>query len=112
MIKVFLQAIDGKKERRRIPSNRRKIVYKRDGKRCRYCHAPVKYHLFHLDHIKPVYHTGHDYVTNLCVACESCNMKKGANKRIKPPPLPFWRKIYGILLIIWFRDYPRPIDFF
>lgn len=106
------EIFDGKKQRRRIKSDRRKIIYKRDGKRCRYCNKKVQYHTFHVDHILPVYHGGNDYVFNLCCSCPDCNLSKGANKWIKPKELPLWRKIYGILLLGWYLDLPTLEDIF
>lgn len=107
----LLELLNSKKTRRRIPSNRRKVVYERDGKRCRYCGDRVEYHLFHLDHIVPVAHNGNDFTFNLCCACPKCNMSKGANKRIVPKELPLWRQIYGIALMWKYKDMPTIEDF-
>lgn len=116
IIKTLRELFNGKKERRRMPSNRRKLVWHRDGKRCRYGIAcnfdKVKYHMFHLDHIKPVSYHGIDYNTNLCVACAKCNLRRSNKYWIKPRPIPVWRKIFGIILIFWFKDIPKPIDFY
>jgi len=99
------------KQRRGISSKRRQIVYNRDGGKCRYCGKRLPYHEFHLDHIKPRYWWGNDYVFNLCLSCPKCNMDKGANKNIVPKPLGFDRKIYEIVLIIKYKDFPKFEDF-
>jgi 5-methylcytosine-specific restriction endonuclease McrA len=117
MFRTIGQILDGKKQRRRIPLNRRYAVWHRDGKRCRYglvCDQKQQLGIggFHLDHIKPVWYHGNDYTFNLCVACPECNMQRGKKRYIKPSALPFWRKIYGLLLMIKHRDLPKPIDFF
>lgn len=112
MLKLLRELTDGKKQRRYIPSNRRKVIWYRDGKRCRYCKTKLQYHTFHCDHILPVYHGGNDYTLNLCAACPPCNMNKGANRRIVPRPLRLWRKVYGMILMIYFLDYPKPHDFY
>lgn len=117
MINTLRQMFNGKKERRYIPLNRRKVVWHRDGKRCRYgiaCDQKDKLPIdkFHLDHIKPVYYHGSDYNHNLCVACPKCNLKRGKKEYIRPDKLPGWRKVYGFFLILWYLDFPRPIDFF
>lgn len=107
----FFDLIDRKKQRRHIKLDRRKIIFKRDGKRCRYCRSKVKYEDFHVDHIKPVSHHGNDYVFNLCCACASCNLSRSNKERIRPSRLPLWRKIYGILLVLWYTDIPEIKDF-
>lgn len=100
-----------KKTRRKMPSNRRKIIFKRDGKKCRYCGVQLEYETFHVDHILPVSHFGDDYVFNLCASCPDCNLKKGANKDIVPKPLSFVNKLYEIYLILKYKDYPSLDDY-
>lgn len=111
-LRTLLELVDGKKQRRRIQSNRRKIIWYRDGKKCRYCGKKLNYRTFHVDHVLPVYHNGNDYVFNLCASCPGCNLDKGANKRIVPKKLSIFRKIYGLYLIFKYRDFPNIKDFF
>lgn len=99
------------KTRRRIKSSRRRIVFLRDGGRCRYCGNVVQYETFHLDHIVPRSEWGNDYVFNLATSCPECNMSKGANGNIVPKPLPPVKKLYEIYLILKFGDYPSVEDF-
>lgn len=107
----FLDLIDGKKQRRRFKRDRRELVYKRDGKRCRYCNRKIKYGQMEVDHIKPVAAHGNDYIFNLACSCKSCNRSKSAKTWIKPNRLPLWRQIYGIILVLYYGDYPRIKDF-
>lgn len=106
-----LRSLGIEKSRKRIKSDRRKIVYARDREKCRYCGKKVEYHLFHLDHVLPRYHWGNDYVFNLVVSCPECNMKKGANKNIVPEPLGIIDRLYELYLIIKFKDFPEVGDF-
>lgn len=112
MIQTLIELLDGKKQRRRIPPKRRKIVFYRDGRRCRYCRTRLSYITFHVDHILPIYHHGNDYTFNLCASCPTCNMNKGANKFIKPKELSLLRRIYGVVLMIITLDIPKPSDFY
>lgn len=59
-----------------IPSDVRRAVFERDGSACAYCGdrgGP-----FHLDHIIPWSRGGKHDVSNLTVACMTCNVSKGA----------------------------------
>ena len=60
----------------------RALVRQRAENRCEYCglrqeHLPVL--RFHIDHIQPQKHGGNDDLVNLALACNSCNLHKGAN---------------------------------
>ncbi len=60
----------------------RALVRQRAGNRCEYCglrqeHLPL--FRFHIDHIQPKKHGGSDDPVNLALACNSCNLHKGAN---------------------------------
>lgn len=107
----FLDLIDGKKQRRRFKKDRRMIVYKRDGKKCRYCGRKLKYGQMEVDHIKPVASHGNDYIFNLACSCKSCNRSKSAKTWVKPKKLPLWRQIFGIILILYYFDLPKVEDF-
>ena len=59
-----------------IPLTLRQQVFERDGCQCVYCgnyHGP-----FHIDHIVPVSVGGPNHIDNLVVACQPCNLSKGA----------------------------------
>lgn len=60
----------------------RTLVRRRARDQCEYCglrqeHLPV--FRFHIDHIRPKKHGGSDDPINLALACNSCNLHKGAN---------------------------------
>lgn len=57
-----------------IPSEIRDLVFRRDGKVCRYCGATGC--VFHLDHILPWSRGGDHSAANLAVACADCNRRK------------------------------------
>lgn len=63
-----------RKRRRNIPSNLRKMVWKRDGKVCQYCKTTDG--PFHLDHVYPWSRGGRHTLRNLVVACAKCNASK------------------------------------
>ena len=54
----------------------RSYVFHRDGRRCAYC-GTVKAERYELDHIVPKSRGGTNRVSNLVVACQSCNIAKG-----------------------------------
>ena len=45
---------------------------------CRYCRAPLVKGTTHLDHRTPLARGGAHEPANVCLACASCNQKKGA----------------------------------
>ena len=60
----------------------RELVRKRAGDRCEYCrltqrHMPVP--TFHTEHIVARKHRGGDEPENLALACDQCNLHKGAD---------------------------------
>lgn len=60
----------------------RALVRQRARDQCEYCglrqeHLPV--FRFHVDHIRPKKHGGSADPINLALACNSCNLHKGAN---------------------------------
>ena len=57
------------------PATRARIMA-RDGLICRYCHTTEG--PWDIDHIHPVARGGGDEDENLCVACATCNRRKGA----------------------------------
>jgi hypothetical protein len=59
----------------------RSLVRHRADKRCEYCGLAEEqtYIPHHIDHIRPKQHGGDNALTNLALACQGCNLKKGAN---------------------------------
>ncbi len=57
------------------------LVWFRAKSCCEYCHIPQQYDSlkFEIDHIIPEFHGGKTLGSNLCLACFSCNRKKGVN---------------------------------
>jgi 5-methylcytosine-specific restriction endonuclease McrA len=112
----FIELINGKKTRRKLPSGRRKVVFYRDGSKCRYCGKKVEYHKFHLDHAHPVKprdgrYGGNDYVFNIVTACANCNLKRSNNENIQPNDIALWRQLYQFWLILKYEDWPKLEDF-
>ena len=59
----------------------RRLVRDRARQRCEYC-GLAEAHVYiphHIDHIRPKQHGGDDSLLNLALACQGCNLKKGAN---------------------------------
>lgn len=59
----------------------RHLVRQRARDRCEYCHLPEDAVdvPFHLEHIIARQHGGSDDPSNLCLACDRCNLHKGPN---------------------------------
>jgi hypothetical protein len=60
----------------------RQQVRERAGHRCEYCrlreaHSPQA--RFHIEHVTAKQHRGKDEPSNLCLACNRCNLHKGPN---------------------------------
>lgn len=65
----------GQIARRQMTTTLRRAVFRRDGRRCRYCRTRTG--PFHIDHIFPVSRGGESILSNLAVACLPCNRSKG-----------------------------------
>lgn len=59
----------------------RQFVWDRADSRCEYCHLPqhAVELTFHVEHIIARQHLGSDDPSNLCLACDRCNLAKGPN---------------------------------
>src|SRR5437868_3960434 len=60
----------------------RERVRRRANHRCEYCRLSQKlapFPAFHIEHIRPKKHGGTDAETNLCLACNHCNLHKSSN---------------------------------
>lgn len=59
----------------------RHLVRQRAGSRCEYCRLPEDAVdvPFHVEHIIARQHGGSDEPSNLCLACDRCNLHKGPN---------------------------------
>ena len=62
-------------ERPPIPANVRRLVFMRDGYRCRHCGSPFN---LQIDHIIPYSWGGFSNPSNLQTLCRTCNRRKGA----------------------------------
>jgi HNH endonuclease len=60
----------------------RALVLRRAGNRCEYRllrQEQLPHSTFHIEHIIPRKHGGNDEPANLALACDRCNLHKGAN---------------------------------
>ena len=60
----------------------RDSVIERAGNACEYCRLPQSaqpFVTFHVDHVVATQHRPDDSLDNLCLACQSCNLRKGTN---------------------------------
>lgn len=69
---------------RHIPAVLRKIVIRRAGNICEYCHLSQKGQeaTFHIDHIIPMASGGETIAENLALACVSCSLRKSAKETV------------------------------
>ena len=67
---------------RHIAAGLRRLVLRRSGDRCEYCHLPQagQEATFHIDHIQPVSAAGQTIADNLALACVSCSLRKAARE--------------------------------
>jgi hypothetical protein len=66
-----------------IPTRLRRVVIRRSGSRCEYCHLAQagQEAAFHIDHITPVTAGGQTVADNLALACVSCSLRKAARQQ-------------------------------
>ncbi|MBE7499352.1 MAG: HNH endonuclease [Verrucomicrobiales bacterium] len=60
----------------------RAAVRQRAAFRCEYCQLPQEhapFATFHVEHVIPRKHAGQTRLANLALACDRCNLHKGAN---------------------------------
>ena len=64
-----------------MDASTRQLVRQRAGSRCEYCRLPENAVdvPFHVEHIIARRHGGSDDPSNLCLACDRCNLHKGPN---------------------------------
>src|SRR5579871_2672467 len=57
------------------------LVWRRAEGRCEYCRVPQSHDRlpFEIDHITAKKHAGQSVAANLCLACFTCNKRKGPN---------------------------------
>lgn len=70
-----------------IPTFLRKLVIRRAGNHCEYCHLSQtgQEATFHIDHVIPVNSGGETIAENLALACVSCSLRKGAKETAADP---------------------------
>lgn len=68
-----------------VDAESRRLVRQRAENRCEYCRLPEAMSdvRFHIEHIVARQHDGGDELTNLCLACDRCNLYKGPNLSTK-----------------------------
>ena len=67
---------------RHIPARLQRLVRRRSGERCEYCHLSQvgQEATFHIDHVTPIAAGGQTVADNLALACVSCSLRKGARR--------------------------------
>jgi hypothetical protein len=79
------RAFDRRDEYRRIKGGfgrvslslaKRRAVFERDGRACRYCGRQLEWSTYHCDHVEPVSKGGSDSLANLAASCIPCNLSK------------------------------------
>lgn len=60
-----------------IPKRIRRDLWHGQGGLCYYCVHPIPLRSSHLEHKHPVSRGGFDNEENLCVSCQTCNLRKG-----------------------------------
>jgi hypothetical protein len=70
-----------------VPHKQYPEVAARARHRCEYCRAPESvFNLeFEVEHIVPTARGGSDDMSNLALACRSCNLRKGTSERARDP---------------------------
>lgn len=70
-----------------VPAALKAEVEQRAGGRCEYCRLSQagQEARFHVDHILPVKLGGSTTLENLCLACVSCSLRKGAKTQALDP---------------------------
>jgi len=84
---VFFLKRNGECERcseiiRERKMSKAKVLWLRDGKRCRYCGKKITFKNSTVDHIKPKSKGGSNTYANMVNACKTCNEKK-SNRTLK-----------------------------
>lgn len=70
-----------KDSQRSFTEDQRKVLWWRDGKRCKECNAEVGFNDFHADHIDPHSMGGKTSISNGRVLCVTCNTSRGVGDR-------------------------------
>jgi 5-methylcytosine-specific restriction endonuclease McrA len=52
-------------------------MWTEQGGACFYCHTPL-FGVYHVEHKTPLSRGGTDRLTNICLACPTCNLRKGS----------------------------------
>lgn len=86
-----------------IPAFMRRLVLRRAGGRCEYCHLSQagQEATFHIDHIIPVVAGGKTVAENLALACVSCSLRKGARQTTIDPATGNEAPLFNPRLDVW-----------
>ncbi len=70
-----------------VPAVLKAAVEQRASRRCEYCRLSQagQEARFHIDHVLPIKHGGNTTLANLCLACVSCSLRKGAKTHAIDP---------------------------
>ena len=91
------------KIRKRISTNERRQILKRDRYICGYCGLRKKSSSLAIDHIIPIRYGGHHDIANFVSACRECNRKKWHfGPREKNSPRLIFHSGRKVAKITWF----------
>jgi hypothetical protein len=85
------QLLDALRKRRTISVGLRRLVFDRDGYRCKHCGASPRTSPnceLHVDHVHPVAKGGSNEIENLQTLCRDCNIAKGVMPDPWGSPVP------------------------
>jgi|SRR6266853_65817 len=88
---------------RHIPARLRRLVLRRSGERCEYCHLSQagQEATFHIDHVTPVAAGGKTVADNLALACVSCSLRKSAKQTAVDPQTETEVQLFNPRRDIW-----------
>ena len=96
-----------------IPSHLTRLVARRAGYRCEYCHTPQRItgQTFHCDHIVPRSRNGQTFAENLAFACPHCNLAKQDKQTAADPRTKRNVRLYNPRLDVWEEHFRWSVDF-
>jgi 5-methylcytosine-specific restriction endonuclease McrA len=70
--------MEGRNRRINLTAEQKAEIMAKSHYRCVYCHTPMKQTKCHFDHFIPLAMGGADEPSNIILACQNCNLKKGS----------------------------------